>query len=166
MRDRKRQLIPACICHRAKYRSKPGCRVVFGGNVMHAGVKRALGPIKQRLEVEALQRGWNHPEEGERRVAPTDVRRVKEYPAEAVTFGHLLHQRSGIGYGDEILARTIALYLPDPVKEIFVEHQRLGCSPGLAGDDEHRMRKIDALFKTLHSGWVCAVQYMKLREAI
>src|SRR5258705_13164978 len=53
-RDRQRQLIAAGIGKRAEYRAEPSCRVVFGGNVVHACVQRAVGPIKQRLEVETF----------------------------------------------------------------------------------------------------------------
>ena len=131
---------------------------------MHACVQCAVGPIEQSLEVEALQRSRNHPEIRQRRIATPDVRRVQEDSAEAVSFGHLFHQRTGIGDGNEVLARAIALDLAHAIEEILVEHQRLGCRARLACHGEQRMRKIDSLFKTLYSRRVCTVEHVKRRE--
>src|SRR5262249_58614827 len=92
-----------------------------------------------------------------------DIRRIQENAPEAVAFCHLLHQRPGIGDCDEVLACAITLYLPHPVVEILIEHQRLGRSARLACHYKQRVREIDILFEALNRGGTGAVQYMASR---
>src|SRR6266849_3132328 len=56
-------------------------------------------------DVDAHQRAGHEPEIAERRVAPADVRRVAEYPAEAVVLRELLQRRARIGDGGEMPSR-------------------------------------------------------------
>jgi hypothetical protein len=71
---------------------------------LRACVHDALGAVEQLPDVDAHQRGGNHAEVGERRVAPADVRRVEEDALEAVALRVLLHLRAGVCDGDEVLA--------------------------------------------------------------
>ena len=121
--------------------------IIFGRHAAGAGVDHALRPFQQGANVDALERGRNNAEIRERRIPAPDVRLAVNDRAKLVLPRQLFERSPGIGDGDKIFARPVALELLNAVVEVFEEGQALGGAARFARDQEERSRWIDRLLQ-------------------
>src|SRR5205085_3708797 len=99
------------------------------------GMRHLGGAFQHLFDVDADDRAGHHPEVGERRITPADVRRIGKNPPELMLAGELFERASRIGDGSEMKAGILLLDLRYLVPEVSKMRQGLGRLAGLAGDE-------------------------------
>jgi hypothetical protein len=98
---------------------------------------------------------------GKHRVTAADARNAKKDAAKAFRLGGLLQLRRRIGDGDEAVCRCVANRGGSSCKKIIHQYTRLERCAGLAGDDEQRMRKVDAVLEAAHLLGIGGVEHVQ-----
>ena len=122
--------------------------------------------VKQRLHVSSHEREWHHAEVRQRRIASADVGHVEEDAAEVIVRGVPDELGSGIGDGNEVLARRVALDSLDAVVEVAVEHLRLSRGARLRRHDEQSLADADFLLEVANRRRHRGVENVELGIAI
>ena len=67
----------SCVRQRAQDHAQPDAGILARGDARRAGLRHRLGAVEQRAEVDAEDRRGDQAEVRERRVAPADVRGLR-----------------------------------------------------------------------------------------
>ncbi len=147
--------------------AEDGAGIILHGHVRSARVRHLLCPPEEPRHVEAHDRGRDHAEVGERRVAPADRWQAEEDLAEPVGLGDLLEPRARIGDRDESAARALRPDdLPGALEEVLLEDVRLERAPGLRRDDEERLRDVHLPLERPDLGGIGGVEHEHLGESV
>ena len=147
-----RHLVPAGARRLRQDDAQLHAGIVLGRHAAGAGVDHALGSLEQSAHVHTLQRGRDHAEVRQGRVAAADIRLAVNDSAELVLARQLFERRSGIGDGHKVLPGAVALQLANTLVEVFEKGQTLGGASRLAGDQKQRARGIDRLLQPHDAG--------------
>src|SRR5665213_1158597 len=136
------------------------------GDGRRVRVHRVDRAVEDRRDVVAGERRRDHPEIRERRIAPADVRVVGEDAQELVVLRFLFELRARIGDRDEMIGGVAgADGLLHAQEEVAEERIGLGRRPRFRGDDEERLRDVEALVERLDLLRVGRVEDVQLRVA-
>src|SRR5262249_8469547 len=117
-------------------------------------------------DVPLHDRSGHHTEIREGGVAAADAGNARKNLPEFIALGHLLHFRTGIGYGNEMAADlTRANFRFHAFEKVLLEDIWLKCAAGFAGNDAKRLLQVELFLDGFDLRGIGRIEDVHFRKA-